>query len=423
MQTQELDTFDNGQVHELPVGGSHDPLAVSTGGDSDLDTFDNMEPVEIPKDNKSGDEGKGFSDKQTDQLDEEEDKKEEEKEEKKEEDKEPETKQEEEPKKEEPKQPKGKTIRVKGEDGEAKDIELDSTVKIKVDGKNEIVSIKELRDNYSGKVAWENKFSEIQEEKRTLESEIKDYKQDKEQIVGHLTEISKMLDDQEKNPLDVLHYLVDMTGRDPLDYSKKVMSFLAEEVRNLDSMDDVERDLYWKNKELDAIRNNQAAKEERESKLSAQREKAQKLNQLRESQGVTEEEFVKSHSELKSLGYSEDEITPEAIVKYAVMKPKFEIAENLVKDYEDDLSDDQIEQLISTVADTLKIYPRISQQKALEVSIEQLGWEYEMEEDFKELNEKAGPQPKESKKSFGSYRYGQKPSNDDHVESFDDFNY
>lgn len=418
---QELDTFDNGQVNELPAGGNSDPLAIS-GGEG-LDTFDNDEVIEVKGDKKTDEEGEGFSDSQKDQLEDKEDEPKE-KEEKKEEKKEEEPKKEDELKEEKPKEehkPKGKSIRVKGEDGETKDVDLDGTVKIKVDGKNEIVSIKDLRDNYSGKVAWENKFSEIQEEKKTLQTEVEDYKKDKQEIVTHLKTISEMLDDEKKNPLDVLHYLVDMTGRDPLDYNKKVMSFMSDEVRNLDDMDDVERDLYWKKKELDAIRNNQAAKEERESTLKAQREKAERVNQLRESQGVTEEQFVQSHHELKSLGYKDEQITPEAIVNYSVMKPNFEKAEAIASEYEDDLSDDQVEELISTVATTFKNYPRISKQKALEVSLEQLGWDYEMEEDFKELNEKAGPQEKEEKKSFGSYQYGKEPV--DAVESFDDFDY
>ena len=194
---------------------------------------------------------------------------------------------------------------------------------------------------------------------------------------------------------------------------------MAEEVRNLDGMDDVERDLYWNKKELDAIRSNQAAKDEKATHAKTQREGVEKIDRLRESQGVTEEQFVKSSHDLKELGYKDDEITPEVIVNYAVMKPHYEKAENLCSEHQEDLSDDQTDELISTVANTLKNYPRVSKEKALEISLDLLGWDYEREEDFRELNEKAAKQTYKEKKSYGSYQYGQKT---EEVESFDDYN-
>src|SRR5690606_900303 len=227
-----------------------------------------------------------------------------------------------------------------------------------------------------------------------------------------------MLDSEDKNPLEALHYLVDITGRDTLEFSRKVMDYLSDEVRNLDSMDEVERALYWKNKEVETIRNNQAAKAESLNKTKAERERIDQVDRLRESHGVTVEQFVQSSRELESLGYGKEQVTPQAIVNYAVMKPFYEKAELAVKDYEEDLSDTQIESLISTVANTMKNYPRISEQKALEVALESLGWEYDYEDDFKELNEKTNSAKKVDKAD--SYRYGS-PKGGSVIETFDDF--
>lgn len=410
-----LDSFDDDTPIELPVEG--ETSASDSGGQpSGIDSFDDDTPIEL-------------SDKQVDQLEDDEGVKDEPKkedtekkvEDEKKDDKEPEKDSQEAVKKseEESKQsiPRGKSIRVKDSEGNPTDLALDSTVKMKVNGKNEIVTVQELRDNYSGKVRYDEKFSDLQSEKETVEKSRDAFQSERNEIVSHLSEISKILDDPDKSPFEALNYLVDMSGRNILDFNKKVMSHMAEEVRNLDGMDDVERDLYWKNKELDAVRSNQAAKDEKATLAKTQRESQEKIDRLRESQGVTEEQFVESHRELKELGYKDDQITSEAIVNYSVMKPHFEKAESMTAEYEEELSDDQTNELISTVANTLKNYPRVSEQKALEISLDLLGWDYEREEDFKELNKLAGEQPVE-KKSFGSYQYGQKTEK---VESFDDY--
>lgn len=417
---EQLDTFDSNEVIELPTQ-TDAPSGESVGDSSGLDTFDSDEVKEV-------EDGAGLSDRQTDQLEDKEDEPKEEKPAKEEQDKkddaeksEKEEKTGDEDSKEEAKQsiPRGKSIRVKDHEGNTSDLSLDSTVKLKVNGKNEIVTLQELRDNYSGKVAYDEKFSNLQEEKEELEISSKRFEGERNELIGHIQHIAKILDDPDASPFEALNYLVDMSGRNVLDFNKKVFAHLSEEVRNLDGMDDVERELYWNRKELDAIRSNQSAKEEKELALKTQREREQAINQLRESNGVTEKDFVESHRELEELGYSKDQITPEAIVNYAVMKPHYEGAEEVVKEYEDDLSDDQINTLISEVAKTLKSYPQISKEKALEVSLDLLGWGYEREQDFKHLNEKAGQVIDEKPKKFGGYKYGQQ--NKDELDMFDEF--
>jgi len=411
----ELDSFDSEVVVELPEAGAE---AEASGSVSDgPESFDDMDV-------------KGLDDSQVSQLEDdeggakdepkEEDAKEEDK--GKEDDaKEPEKDSkatDEEPKEEAKQLPRGKSLRVKDQNGDASDIDLDSTVKIKVNGKNEIVSLKDLRDNYSGKVSYDSKFESLQAEKTSLENDSVQFKAERDEMVDHIKNIASMLDDENKSPFDALNYLVDMSGRSTLDFNKKVMAHMADEVRNLDGMDEVERELYWNKKELDAVRSNQAAKDEKLTTSNAQREKTERITQLRESQGVTESQFVQSHKELKELGYEDNQVTAESIVNYAVMKPHYETAETVCQEYEDDLSDNENEKLISTVANTLKNYPKISEEKALETALNLLGWDYEKENDFKELNDKAPEQRQASKKKSGSYEYG-KQSHEE-LDLFDD---
>jgi len=410
------ESFDDDTVIELEptahAGNSSQPSA--------LDTFDNDEPMALEKSAAKMEKKSAIENLEDDEDEDKSDEKP--KEEKKVAEKEDEKK-EEIPVKtgDKPGPVSGKSLRLKDENGTATDVSEDATVKVKVNGRNEFVPLKELRDNYSGKVAWENKFNEIKEEKSQVETKSKQFETERNQIVSHLTKIADMLDSDDKNPLEALHYLVDITGRDTLQFSKKVMEYLSEEVHNLDSMDDVERQLYWKNKEVDTIRSNQAARAENLKNTEAEKERITKIDQLRESHGVTENDFVKSHRELKELGYDDKQITPEAIVNYTVMKPHFEKAESLVEPYEQDLGDSEIETLISTVANTMRNYPRISEQKALEVALESLGWDYDYEEDdFKEINEKATKKAHQATQKVGHYEYGRRPEQEK-AETFDDW--
>ena len=58
-------------------------------------------------------------------------------------------------------------IKAKYEDSEL-DIDEESLVPVKINGQDQMVPIKELLTNYSGKVAWDKKFSELDQNRRSL---------------------------------------------------------------------------------------------------------------------------------------------------------------------------------------------------------------------------------------------------------------
>lgn len=423
--SQKIDTFADPTTIEPNQNASNSPQP------SELDTFDNMEPVE-PTDVGGNEEGEKKVDpkSQVKNLEEEKDEKKEdgdkktkEKEDKEDDDKKDDksSKQEDEPKDDKKIEDKSSAKKIKVKDGD-KVVELsdDATVKVKVKNKNEFVTLADLKRDYSGKKAWDDDFKKLEEKNQDITLKSQKFEQERNEVAGHLKHIGSILDDEKKNPLDALYYLVDISGRDTLEFNKKVMDYLADEVRTLDEMDETERRLYWRDKEVSAIRSNQAAKAEQLKQTEARKEQIAKIDRLRESQGVTEEQFVQSWDELKSLGYDEKQITPEAAVNYAVNKPFFEKAENLVSKHvselEDSLSDDEMDVFVSEVAKTLKSFPKLSEKKAIEVTLDNLGWDYEAEdEELKKLSNEAGdvgdkkPSPKKV------------AAKEDGPESFDDF--
>lgn len=400
-------SFDDDVVVELPKEGE-----VSTGSkQSDgFDSFDDDVVVELPKKEESE-----FTDGQVNKLDDDDGTKKEVKDPEPKEDKKDDEKVPEKTDEEKAEKPKGKTLRVKDSSGTVHELDADSTVKVKVKGKNEFVSIEELKSNYSGEKAWSTEIESAKEKTKEAESKLESFQAEKAGIVTNLEKIASMLDDEERSPLDALDFLVDFTGRDTVAFKKRVMEYLSSEVNTLDGMDDVERELYWKNKEVESFRNNQAAKADEIKQTEAEKGRVAKIDQMRESQGVSEQQFMDSHQDLVSLGYKPNEITPEAMVNYAVMKPHFEKAESTCASYQEDLGDDDFDTLVGTVAKTLRNYPNVSEQKALEVSLDQLGWDYGTEDDdFAELNKKV------VKQVDPELQY-KKVEKEGHIESFDDW--
>ena len=66
-----------------------------------------------------------------------------------------------------PEDKKGGKLRIRMADGDLYNIDSQSTMPVKIDGKVEEVPVQELINNYSGKTAWDKKFTEIGKEKKT----------------------------------------------------------------------------------------------------------------------------------------------------------------------------------------------------------------------------------------------------------------
>lgn len=311
-----------------------------------------------------------------------------------------------------------KTIKIKSEDGKDFEVPLNATVKTKVKGKNEFVTIEELKSSYSGQKAWTEEIETAKQKASDADFKVQKLNEEKQEIAGHLEKIAAMLDKEDGDPLAALYYLVDFTGRDVNNYSKRVFDFMENQVQGLSEMDEVERELYWKKKELDAVNNNQAAKAEETREREAQRDLESRINRLRESQGISEQQFVEAFNELVHLGLKAEQIKPEQAIEYAVLKPFAEKAEAITHQFNEDLGDDDLDSLTAEITNVLRRNPEKSAEDALEIAAKILGFEIESVDDhIDNLNDKiiddTTPSPSDELKV--------KPKKEDEIESFDDF--
>lgn len=338
------------------------------------------EDLKVIKDSQIDGEGKLIKDdKESDKDEEEESEEEESKEEESEEEEEIQAK-----KDEEKKDTKKLRMRM-GE--ELFNVDSDASFKVKVDGQNVDVPLQELINNYSGKTAWDKKFTEIGKEKKTLEFEKSSLTKQKESLTHHLNMALGPIKDVNKNPIDSLLYLVEMSGEDPYNAYRRIMEANLEEIGTLMDLSEVERELYF-HKKKDELHNNVARKRsEKQQSEQTFNQAVQRIDSLRQAHNVTESAFVDASEELESIykesGLDINSVTDEAIVDYASLKPHIATVRELVEPYVDNISEEKYGDVVAELSRYLR------DGKADEANIKQiLARNFSVEEDVKELNSK-----------------------------------
>lgn len=147
-----------------------------------------------------------------------------------------------------------------------------SLVEVTVDGKKEQVSLKDLKNHYSGKVAWDKKFTELDKERKSYLSE----KQAIEQTWNSFVEKSA------KDPKSAIIELCQMTNVDSVAFVKNLRNAMLPEIKKLASMSDSERRAYEAEEELSLLkqaRESEVEKRTREQEVSSLSERVSGLQE------------------------------------------------------------------------------------------------------------------------------------------------
>jgi hypothetical protein len=266
-------------------------------------------------------------------------------------------------------------------------ISNDASFKVKIDGKMEDVNVQELLNNYSGKTAWDKKFTEIGKEKKALEQETKQITAQKEALFNHLNNILDPIKDPTKNPIDSILYLVEMSGEDPYTAYRRLMEHNLDELGSLMEMGETERELYFHKKKDDLHANVAKKRQEKQSKEEAFNQAVQKTDSLRQAYNVTEDEYVEASQELFDI-YEESKldvskITQEVVVDFASLKVHIETVKELTGPYLDNIADGKYGEVVTELARLV----RDGKADVAEVK-KILARNFSVEEDVKELNSK-----------------------------------
>lgn len=318
--------------------------------------------------------------------------------------------------------PEGKTIRVKNGD-ESLDLDEKSTVPVRVKGKKEFVSLSELTKNYSGHKAWSEEIETAKAQKAEVEIEREQFNTAREQTKEHFVKIGSMLNDAfenpEADPLSAMKYLVELSGRNVLDFEKRIMEHSMGLSNQFAELDENQQQLYWTQRENEILKNNQATQAKQFEDRKAQEQRVQQLNQVREQYGVSEQDYEAAQNAIAESGYDLKEVSPEKISKYAALQPLVREANELCQEFEDDLSDAEMTQLVTGTADTKFKFPELSSQEALKLAAKRMGYEIELTDDLLDEVKEKVQKPEDKSRKTSAKRAVEVPEG--HMESFDDF--
>jgi hypothetical protein len=226
----------------------------------------------------------------------------------------------------------------------------DTTFRVRIDGKAHRVPIQELINNYSGQVAYNEKFEALASERKEFDTRFQEYEQERQEIIQDIkgvTDRVRGVFEGKNKPLDAVEFMLDSMGVDSFKYKKEAFNQMAEEFIEYAQMDEVERDNYWLRQEKEYL---QKAKENLASQTEAERnreESQRHIAQLRQAHGINEEQYAEAEADIRELG---QETSPEQIVRYAAMKPFTLEAENLVEQYSDQMSDDEYDDVVIKIS-------------------------------------------------------------------------
>jgi hypothetical protein len=319
-----------------------------TGTDDDDDKPAKKEKAE-PKESKKGSDIDVLDD--LDDTEKEAPKKEEKKEDKKEAKKEEE--EEVETAEEKAEKAEAKKLKIRMSDG-LYGIESDAKVRVKIDGAFQEVPVQELINNYSGKVAYDKKFSEIGNEKKAFEQERMEVTKTKEYLSNTVAEVVKHLADPEGNPLDALYFLVEKAGHDNYSVYKRMLDANLEEVENLMSMSDVERKAYFLEKKDEFRTKSEEARKAESTRTEAFNQAIHKVDSLRQAHGVSEEQYLQALENLESEGIDTNKLTDEQVVDHASLKPHVETVQDVLEPFEESIDDTKYSEVVRNLARQLR---------------------------------------------------------------------
>ncbi len=356
-----------------------DPIEVDEEEEAKDEVKDDLKVI---KDSQADSEGKVIKDDKKQAKEDEEEEEESEEEEETDEEEATEEKVEE---KEEEKKSKSKLRLRMG--NELFNVDSDATFKVKVDGKTEEVTAQDLINNYSGKTAWDKKFTELGKEKKAVEWEKSKVEKERGQLLGHINKAIAPLKDPEANPLESLLYLVEMSGEDPYNAYRRIMEANLDELGSLMDMSEVERELYFHKKKDELHGKVHKQRLEKYQEEQSFKQVLEKVDRLRQAHNVSEQDFVDASEELEGIfedsGLDVESLTEETIVDYASLKPHISLVKQLIEPYESNIQEASYGDVVAELSRYLR------DGKADEKAIKELlQRNFSVEEDVKELNTK-----------------------------------
>jgi hypothetical protein len=221
----------------------------------------------------------------------------------------------------------------------------DATFLAKVDGEEIEVSLKDLKTNYSGKVAWDKKFSELGAEKKA-------YMEDKQVVESYIAEFKDYADKGDFS--GAMEFLARLAGHSPLEFRKQLREQIINNHKAMLEMTEEQKQAYELSEENEFLKRQQesakAMTEEQQTVLELQSQ----IKSFQEAHNVSDEELLAAYDNLQA-NY-EGQIELSTIQEYVSTSRAYQKTEEALSPIVSEVSDD----LLIEVADVVVENPEFT---------------------------------------------------------------
>lgn len=193
-----------------------------------------------------------------------------------------------------------KVFKIKAGDQET-ELPATAQVPVTVDGKEELVTLEQLRADYSGKKSWSNEFGKLGAEKQK-------FKQERDMVMSKLGE---MFQASQKDPIQGLMKMAEMAGMDPVQYRKDFLEAINPLLEKRLEMSDAERRAADAEVEADFYRSQTQSRLESERQEREFRDFETQVTRQIEAAGVTKDQFESTYRML-AMAAQNGEFSPKS---------------------------------------------------------------------------------------------------------------
>ena len=285
-------------------------------------------------------------------------------------------------------------------------------IEVKIDGEVEKVSLDDLKSNYSGKVAYDKKFQE-------LDNERKEYKAEVEAIDGYVNKFASIA--QKGDTVGAMQYLSEFAGMSPVDVKEGLIKQLTPEILRRMDLDEEQLNFELNKEKVDYEKEKLKSDNEKFSKEQANLALEREILKTQEAYSISREQFNQYYSELDELLEPHENLTVEMVGQYAVEVQLDNRAVSILSEFEDKV--EATDEVIGNLVTYLKANESLSDSQVKEViksELEALETE-EVKEDLNKVAEKKKVKAAKTEKKSDEPQFEPIRNEDgEEIEDFDD---
>lgn len=174
----------------------------------------------------------------------------------------------------------------------------DQKIKVKVDGEEQEITLKEYKNGISGQKAIQKRFNEVDNERKSLQAEI-------DNINKYVADLGNTM--KNVSMVEGLNKIAELNGIAPHQVEQALIKELLPRIQELQGMDEQQRELQYKQKELEYKEKQLESESNLSAQKQAQAELQSNISRAREAHAISDDEWNDAFKYLdKNLDPSEE---------------------------------------------------------------------------------------------------------------------